>query len=356
MTESTTQEAVVLEQPGKIILMDVSIPTISDPNDVIIQIKATGICGSDIHYYTHGKIANYVVKSPMVLGHESSGIVVLIGENVKTLKVGDRVALEPGLPDRFSPEMKEGRYNLDPNLKFAATPPFDGTLIKYYKTAKDFVYKLPDHLSFEEGALMEPLSVAVHANKIAKMKFGTRCVVFGAGPIGLLVGKVASVFGATDVVFVDLSETKLERARQFGATHVVNSGGLPHGVTVDSVIKKEIGKKGADIIFECSGAQACIRTGIEACKVGGTFIQVGMGQEEIQFPISMIPTKELTFQGCLRYCQGDYSDSIELVSSGKLSLKPLITHRYKFKDAIDAFDENRDHPLNNIKTIIEGPE
>lgn len=238
MTDLTTQEAIVLERPGKITLTNVSIPKISDPNEVIIQIKATGICGSDIHYYTHGRIANYVVESPMVLGHESSGIVALIGENVKTLKVGDRVALEPGIPDRFSPEMKEGRYNLDPNLKFAATPPFDGTLTKYYKTMKDFVYKLPDDVSFEEGALIEPLSVAIHANKLAKIKFGARCVVFGAGPIGLLAGKVASVFGAADVVFVDLLENKLETARQFGATHIVNSGDLPHGVTVDSVIKK----------------------------------------------------------------------------------------------------------------------
>ena len=122
------------------------------------------------------------------------------------------------------------------------------------------------------------------------------------------------------------------------------------------VIRKAIGKKGADVVFECSGAQPCIRTGIEVCKAGGTYVQVGMGQEEIQFPISKIPAKEITFQGSFRYCQGDYSDSIELVSSGKLSLKPLITRRYQFKEAIEAFDENRDHPLDNVKTIIEGPE
>lgn len=356
MTELTTQQAVVLEQPGKIVLTNVNIPKISDANEVIIQIKATGICGSDIHYYTHGRISHFVVKSPMVLGHESSGVVALIGDNVKTLKVGDRVALEPGFPNRFSSKLKEGRYNLDPDLKFAATPPYDGTLTKYYRAPKDFVYKIPDHVSFEEGALMEPLSVAVHANKLAKMRFGARCVVFGAGPVGLLTGKVASVFGATDVVFVDLSETKLERAKQFGATHTVNSGDLPPGVSVESVIRKAIGKKDADVIFECSGAQPCIRTGIEVCKAGGTYVQVGMGQEEIQFPISKISTKEITLQGSFRYCQGDYSDSIELVSTGKLSLKPLITHRYQFKEAIEAFDENRDHPLDNVKTIIEGPE
>lgn len=186
--------AIVLRKVGEIDLEVRPVPFIEEPHYVKIAIKATGICGSDIHYYRTGAIGKYVVKSPMVLGHESSGEVVEIGAAVTRVKVGDRVAIEPGVPSRYSDETKEGRYNLCPGMAFAATPPIDGTLVKYYLSPEDFLVKLPESVSYEEGACVEPLSVGVHANKLADVRFGNRVVVFGAGRVGLLTGAVARAF------------------------------------------------------------------------------------------------------------------------------------------------------------------
>ncbi|CAI4718600.1 ALS_1a_G0044760.mRNA.1.CDS.1 [Saccharomyces cerevisiae] len=177
--------AVVLEKVGDIAIEQRPIPTIKDPHYVKLAIKATGICGSDIHYYRSGGIGKYILKAPMVLGHESSGQVVEVGDAVTRVKVGDRVAIEPGVPSRYSDETKEGRYNLCPHMAFAATPPIDGTLVKYYLSPEDFLVKLPEGVSYEEGACVEPLSVGVHSNKLAGVRFGTKVVVFGAGPVGL---------------------------------------------------------------------------------------------------------------------------------------------------------------------------
>ena len=176
----------VLQEPGKVEFEDRPVPTIEDANQVIINVRWTGICGSDIHFWVEGAIGDLVVKSPMVLGHESAGIVTAVGEKVTTLKVGDRVCMEPGIPCRVCARCKEGRYNLCPEMRFAATPPIDGTLAKYYRLPEDFCYKLDESMSLEEGALIEPLSGALHAVRQANVKPGNSIVIFGAGPMGLL--------------------------------------------------------------------------------------------------------------------------------------------------------------------------
>lgn len=351
-----THKAVVLQKQGLITFEDIPVPQLEDPHYVKLAIKKTGICGSDVHYYKTGAIGNFVVKDPMVLGHESSGVVVEVGSKVTSVKVGDRVAIEPGIPSRYSEATKSGHYNLCPSMAFAATPPIDGTLLKYYLSPEDFLVKLPDNVSFEEGACVEPLSVGVHANKLADVRFGSKVVVFGAGPVGLLAGAVSRAFGATDVVFVDVFDHKLERANEFGATQIVNSSKFKSEDDLVKEIQRVLSGEQPEVVFECSGAEVCIRAGIKACKAGGRYVQVGMGKDNVNFPISEVVSKELQVLGTFRYCFGDYNDSVKLISEGKVDVKPLITHRFKFQDAIKAYEFNIEHGEDVVKTIIDGPE
>ncbi|CCC72010.1 hypothetical protein NCAS_0J00300 [Naumovozyma castellii] len=355
---SQTQTAVILQKKGLIEFGEKPIPALTDEHWVKVQIKATGICGSDVHFYKYGSIGDFVVKSPMVLGHESSGIIAEVGSAVKTLKVGDRVALEPGYPSRYTEATMSGHYNLCPFMHFAATPPCDGTLTKYYLTPFDFVYKLPDNVSYEEGALLEPLSVGVHANKQAGTRFGDKVVVFGAGPVGLLNGAVAKVFGALQVVFIDVVDEKLERAKHFGATAVINSSKLRINDEFELAvaIKEKLGGVDPDIVLECTGAEPCIRAGIRALKTGGTFVQVGMGKDDANIPITQFSCREITLKGCFRYCHGDYQNALDLVATGKIPVKLLVTRRFTFDEAVKAYMFNAEHAEEVVKSIISGPE
>ncbi|QEU60545.1 Xyl2 [Kluyveromyces lactis] len=351
-----TQKAVVLQKKGEISFEDRPAPEITDSHYVKIHVKKTGICGSDIHYYTHGSIGEFVVKKPMVLGHESSGVVVEVGKDVTLVQVGDRVAIEPGVPSRYSDETKSGHYNLCPHMAFAATPPYDGTLVKYYLAPEDFLVKLPDHVSFEEGACAEPLAVGVHANRLAETSFGKNVVVFGAGPVGLVTGAVAAAFGASAVVYVDVFENKLERSKDFGATNTINSTKYKSEDELTEVIKSELKGEQPEIAIDCSGAEICIRTAIKVLKAGGSYVQVGMGKDNINFPIAMIGAKELRVLGSFRYYFNDYKIAVKLISEGKVNVKKMITHTFKFEEAIDAYNFNLEHGSEVVKTMIDGPE
>lgn len=329
------------------------VPEIKDPHYVKIQVKKTGICGSDVHYYTHGAIGQFVVKKPMVLGHESAGVIVEVGEAVTTLKVGDRVAMEPGVPSRYSDEYKSGHYNLCPHMAFAATPPYDGTLCRYYLLPEDFCVKLPDHVSLEEGALAEPLSVGVHVSKQASVVPGDVAVVFGAGPVGLLIASCALAFGATKVVAVDLFQSKLDLAKEIGITHtfIPTKGDTPQQSA--QKIWELLGEK-PTVAVDASGAEPSIQTAIQVLKEGGRFVQAGMGRDNITFPIADFCSKELTAKGCFRYGFGDYKLAVEFIASGKVPAAKLITHRFKFKEAEEAFKTVMSGKA--VKVIIDGPE
>lgn len=352
----STQRAVVLKKKGEIVFEDRIVPSIEDPHFVKVQIKKTGICGSDIHYYAHGSIGDFILKKPMVLGHESSGQVVEVGNAVSMVKVGDRVAVEPGVPSRYSDETKSGHYNLCPHMAFAATPPFDGTLVKYYLVPEDFLVKLSENVSYEEGACVEPLSVGVHANRIAETSLGKKVVVFGAGPVGLVTGAAANAFGASEIVYVDVFDDKLSRTTDFGGTKVVNSSVYKDDDSLSDAIKCELNNEEPDIAIDCSGAEICIRSGIKALKSGGTFVQVGMGKDNINFPITLVGSKELKVLGSFRYYFGDYQLAVKLIAEGKVNVKHMITHRFKFEDAIKAYEFNLHHGREVVKTIIDGPE
>ncbi|QPG74254.1 hypothetical protein FOA43_001579 [Brettanomyces nanus] len=331
------------------------VPEIKDPHFVKIAIKCTGICGSDYHYYETGSCGSFVVKEPMVLGHESAGVVVEIGDAVEHLKVGDRVACEPGVPSRYSQEYKSGHYNLCPHMAFAATPPYDGTLCKYYLLPEDFLVKLPDHVSLEEGALAEPLSVGVHSNKQIGTKFGDRILVIGAGPVGLLAAGVARAFGATKVLILDISQTRLAFALEHNyATHAYNTKGKSES-DVLAYIKKHWNGELPTGAIEATGVPACIAMAINLLDKGGRYVQVGMGPSAVDgFPIAKVGENEITVFGSFRYCVDDYKTSIALIADKKINVKPFVTHRFTFKQAIDAykfFGEGK-----AIKIMIAGPE
>lgn len=340
-------------------------PEITDDYDVLVEVKKTGICGSDVHYYLHGAIGEFKLNKPMVMGHESSGIVTKIGPKVTSLKVGDKVAIEPGLPSRFSDEYKSGHYNLCPQMCFAATPAPEGTpnppgtLSKYYKCPEDFLVKLLESVSLELGALVEPLTVGVHASKLAKVTVGDHVVIFGAGPVGLLAASVANFFGASSVMVVDIFDNKLKMALDIGAaTHIFNSKTEGN----HTKLIEKFGKK-PTVVFECTGAEPCIQMGVLSLGGAGRFVQVGNAQGYVKFPITEFATKELTLFGSFRYGYNDYKTSVALLEknykSGRenciVDFEQLITHRYSFKDAIKAYEEVA-AGNGAVKCMIDGPE
>ncbi|KAF3002633.1 hypothetical protein E8E13_009071 [Curvularia kusanoi] len=343
----------ILKQKDEVVYEDRPIPELPSPYDVLVKPKWTGICGSDVHYWVEGRIGHFVVEKPMVLGHESAGIVEKVGDKVKTLKVGDRVAMEPGVPCRRCVRCKEGKYNLCPDMAFAATPPYDGTLARYYTLPEDYCYKLPENMSLEEGALIEPTAVAVHITRQAGIKPGDSVVVFGAGPVGLLCCAVAKAYGAKKIVTVDINDERLQFALKYAANASFKSARVSAEENAKNLIKEcELGA-GADVIIDASGAEPCIQTAIHALRMGGTYVQGGMGKPDINFPIMAMCTKELNVKGSFRYGSGDYQTAVDLVASERISVKELITGKVSFEEAEKAFADVKQG--KGIKILIEGP-
>lgn len=351
--ENKSNLSFILNKPHDVCYDERPVPKVASPHDVLVAVNYTGICGSDVHYWEHGAIGHFVVKDPMVLGHESAGTVVGVGSAVKTLRAGDRVALEPGYPCRRCSNCLSGRYNLCPEMAFAATPPYDGTLTGFWVAPADFCYKLPDNVSLKEGALIEPLAVAVHIVKQARVTPGQSVVVMGAGPVGLLCAAVARSFGATKVVSVDIIQSKLEFARDFASTHTY----MPQRVSAEENarnLKEQAGlSDGADAVIDASGAEPSIQTSLHVVRMGGTYVQAGMGKSDITFPIMALCLKEVTARGSFRYGAGDYRLAIELVTSGKVDVGKLITGVVDFKQAEEAFKKVKDGRV--IKILIAGP-
>ncbi|KAI7899194.1 chaperonin 10-like protein [Cokeromyces recurvatus] len=356
--QSKTNPSFVLQQIEQISFEDRAIP-VAGPDQVIVNIKATGICGSDVHYWVHGRIGHFVCQGPMVLGHESAGVIVAVGEGVTTLKVGDRVALEPGVPCRMCEMCKSGKYNLCPDMAFAATPPYDGTLCNFYKHAADYCYKLPDQVSFEEAALIEPLSVGIHATRRGEVKLGDRVFIFGAGPVGLLTAAAAKAAGAAHVTMADISASRLEFAKSYIADqviHLTNKKGESEDSNAFAFkeaqdILKRTGIQTCHVVFDCTGVEVCVQMSIYLVKNNGKVVLVGMGASVQSLSVADISAREVDIRGVMRYCN-TYPTAVEMLASGKVDLKSLITHRYKFNDALDAFKHVREGREGTIKVVI----
>ena len=330
-----SNRAAVLYAPGDLRVEDRPTPE-PGPREVLVEIAAVGVCGSDVHYYEHGRIGSHVVRSPLVLGHESAGRVVALGPGAEKHAVGDRVTLEPGVPCGRCRECRAGRYNLCRDVRFFATPPFDGAFANFVTIHEDFAFALPDSVSDEAGALMEPLSVGIWACRKAGVAPGDRVLITGAGPIGLLALQCARAFGATEVTITDVSDERLELARRLGATRALRAGEDPGE---------------ADALIECSGHPAALAAGIAAVRPAGTAVVVGMGpEEEARVPLSLIQNREIWLTGTFRYAN-TYPTAIALVASGRVDPEAIITGRYELGDAEAALRAGRDDPAN-VKAIV----
>lgn len=333
-------QAAVLYAPHDIRIEERPVPR-PGPGQVLIEIKAVGVCGSDVHYYEHGRIGSYVVRQPLILGHESAGVIVNVGEGVNTSRVGERVAIEPGIPDGVCEQCRSGRYNLCPNVRFFGTPPVDGAFTNYVTIPESFAYTLPDQMSDEEGALIEPLSVGLWACRKAQLQGADRLLITGAGPIGLLAMKVALALGATQITMTDVSPQRLEMARKLGATRTVN------------VVETSLATVGveADALVECSGNQKALVGGIRSLRPAGKAVAVGMGPgEEVSIPMAFLQSREITLTGTFRYAN-TYADAIALVASGRIDLKPIITGHYALEETEQALQATRQNPAN-IKSVV----
>ncbi|KAI8222566.1 putative D-xylulose reductase A [Colletotrichum sp. SAR 10_99] len=360
---SEINPAFVLHSIKNVSFENREVPKLRDEYDVRVHIEQTGICGSDVHYWQRGRIGDFILESPIVLGHESAGTVVEVGSKVKNVKVGDRVAIEPGVPCRHCDHCRAGAYNLCADTVFAATPPWDGTLQKYYIVAGDYTYPIPEHMTSEDGALVEPVAVAVQICKVAELKGGQTVLVFGCGPIGVLCQAVAKAYGASKVIGVDISESRAAFAKDFAADDVYVSKKLPDAPEDPVDASRAIGEKilrdyglgeGADVVLECTGAEPCIQAGVFATKKGGTYVQAGMGKENVVFPITTACIRALNVKGSIRYTTGCYPEAVNLVASGKVHPRKLITHRYKFEEAVEAFEVVRQAKEDTLKVVIQG--
>lgn len=331
----TTMSASVLMRAGELTTQTRPVPApLAD--EVIVRVTAVGVCGSDVHYFREGRIGDFVVTAPLVLGHEAAGVIVATGADVDASRVGERVSIEPQRPCRVCEFCRSGRYNLCPRIEFYATPPIDGAFAEYVAIPHDFAYTVPDAVSDEAAALIEPLSVAVAAVEKAGIRPGSRVLVTGAGPIGIVTLQVARAFGATDVTVSDPMAERREVALRFGAAEAVDPAAGPLG-------------SGYDAFVDASGSPVAVRQGISALKAGGVAVLVGMGADEIAMPVSTIQNRELHVTGVFRYAN-TWPTAIALAASGAVDLDALVTGDFGLQEVAEAL-ESASTPTT-LKSIV----
>ena len=343
-------EALILEETGKLRLGEFPVVEILAPRDVRIAIKTVGICGSDIHYYEHGRIGPFVVNAPMILGHEASGVVTEIGSEVSTLRPGDRVCMEPGIPDPNSRAARLGLYNLDPKVRFWATPPVHGVLRPSVVHPADYTFMLPDTVSFAEAAMVEPLAVGMQAVKKARVEPGDLAIVMGAGPIGMVTALAALAGGCSRVILTDTQQPKLNLGATLGPITAVNV----EKQNLQEIVREMTGGWGVDLVFECSGSAPALSGVFEPLRPGGCVVLVGMPGGPIAYDVVGAQIKEARVEHVFRYAHV-FPRALALMGSGKIDVKPLITDTFAFADGIAAIEYAAHLPPTSVKAQITLP-
>ena len=342
-----TMKTAVMLGIGKMGFEQRPIPVPKD-DEVLVKLEYVGICGSDLHYYESGAIGNYVVEPPFVLGHEPGGTVVEVGANVRHLKVGDRVALEPGKTCGKCEFCKTGRYNLCPDVVFFATPPVDGVFQEYVAHEADLCFKLPENVSTLEGALIEPLAVGFHAARQGGAQAGQTAVVTGSGCIGLVSMMVLKAMGVNRVYMVDVMEKRLEKALELGADGAINAA----KEDVLAKIAELTDGRGVDLVIETAGTQVTTVQAIHMAKKGATIVLVGYSRTgELTLPVSLALDKELTFKTVFRY-RHIYPMAIEAVAAGRINLKGIVTNCYDLDDVQQAMDDSVKNKADIVKAVV----
>ncbi|WP_214476107.1 NAD(P)-dependent alcohol dehydrogenase [Mesorhizobium sp. dw_380] len=347
----TKVRALVLERQHDLKLRDIDLPQAVGQGQVRIKIHTVGVCGSDVHYYTHGRIGPFVVEAPMVLGHEAAGTIVEIGEGVEHLEVGDRVCMEPGIPDPNSRASRLGLYNIDPAVRFWATPPVHGVLTAHVVHPANYTFKLSDNISFGEGAMVEPFAVGMQAATKAKITPGDTAVVLGAGPIGTMVAIAALAGGCSRAIVADFAQPKLEIAAGYQGVIPVNL----REKDLTREVKHLTDGWGADVVFECSGSPKAWEKLLDLLRPGGAVVVVGLPVAPVPFDIATASTKEVRIETVFRYAH-QYERAIAFMGSGRVDLKPLISATFAFEDSIAAFDRAVEGRPADVKLQITLPD
>jgi L-iditol 2-dehydrogenase len=334
---TTTMRASVLLGTHSIELQERAVPE-PGPDEVLVQVGSVGVCGSDVHYYEHGRIGDFVVESPLVLGHELGGTITDVGSTVDRSRIGERVALEPQRPCRRCRQCKTGHLNLCPDMEFFATPPIDGAFCDYVVVPADFAHPVPDSLSDAAAALCEPLSVGLWANQKGGTTAGSRVFITGAGPIGAVCAMAARAAGATEIIVSDLVESRRDRiAELVGAT------------TVDPRDGFDPADVGADVFLECSGATPALQSGLKAVRPGGIAVMVGHGDDEVTLPVIDLQMHEVWLTGIFRYVD-TWPTAIALAASGVVDLDALVTARFDLDHVEDALTSDSDP--QSMKSVV----
>ncbi len=342
-----TMKAAVMHNTREIKIEEYPVPQIG-PDEVLIKVMAVGICGSDLHYYSHGRIGKYVVDKPFILGHECAGDIAAIGSNVQRFQVGDRVAVEPGVTCGRCDACKEGRYNLCPDVEFLATPPFDGAFVQYIKIREDFVFAIPDELSYEEAALVEPFSVGIHAANRTGLQPGSTVAIMGMGPVGLMAVAAAKAYGAATIIVTDLEPLRLEAAKQMGATHIIN---IREQDPLEE-IKRITSGKGVDVAWETAGNPKALQSALGSLRRGGKLAIVGLpAQDEIPLNVPFIADNEVDIYGIFRYAN-TYPKGISFLSSGIVDANKLITDKFALEQTQEAMERALNQKSECLKIIV----
>jgi L-iditol 2-dehydrogenase len=337
-TRPETMIASVLTGAKSLTVEQVPVPAVAS-DEVLVKISAVGVCGSDTHYYRHGRIGEFVVEGPLILGHECAGTIVAVGSEVPESRIGERVAIEPQRNCRRCRECRAGRYNLCPYMEFYATPPIDGAFAEYAVIRTEFAHEVPDTLSDEAAALLEPLSVAITTMRKAGIVPGSSVLIAGAGPIGIICAQTAKAFGAAEIIVSDLIAERRERALRYGATRVIDP------------VEVDIASAGLDVnaFVDASGSPRAVMSGIKAVRPAGTAVLVGLGSSEMTLPVEHIQNLEITVTGIFRYTD-TWPAAIHLVASGQIDLDSLVTGRFDLDHAAAALESDQDP--DSLKSVV----
>ncbi|TFB71870.1 NAD(P)-dependent alcohol dehydrogenase [Cryobacterium glaciale] len=338
----TSMRASVLIAPRTVEVRQVPVPSLTS-DQVLVKITAIGVCGSDTHFFTEGHIGDLVVDGPLILGHESAGRIVAVGSDISDERIGERVSIEPQTPCRVCTYCKIGQYNLCPDVAFYGAPGTDGAFSEYAVIPSDFAHAVPDSLSDEAAALIEPLSVAIFACRKAGIVAGSKVLVAGAGPIGVVITQVARAFGATVVLVADPVAQRRETVVRFGATRAIDP--LTEDVAALS--------PAVDIFIDASGAGRAIQSGIRAVRSGGRVVLVGMGQVDLELPVALIQMREIELTGIYRYAN-TWPLAIELASTGVVDLDSLVTGRFGLDDVAEALLKAGTDPAALKSVVLPG--
>lgn len=342
-----TNKAVFMTGLNKLETREIDMPVLKG-NEVLVKLEYVGICGSDVHYLEHGKIGDFVVDGDFILGHECAGVVAGIGPDVKHLKVGDKVALEPGQTCGQCEFCKGGKYNLCPDVEFLATPPYQGCLMNYIAYPETMAFRLPDCMDTKVGSLVEPFAVGIHSARLGGVTMGSSAVVLGAGCIGLMTLAACKAFGAGDVTVVDVLDNRLECAKKLGATRVINAAKQD----VEKELMAFTGGKGVDIVFETAGVSQTIEQTPYLVKSGGVIVLIGMAPTDIiPFNIAKILSKEARIETVFRY-RNIYPQAIDAITNGTAKIADVVTHEFSFDEAAKAFDFVINNKGDVVKAVI----